>query len=637
MRYIAVQACGIILLLTMMILGGRKKNAVSTRNSRIFRRTMYIVLACLILDIISVIAIIKISGEYITVISLICRIYLVSIVCVGLSIFEYLLADQPKRDLTTSVFKAAGRIVAVASTYPILFNEMAIYYNDSAGSLYTDGGAVMGASTGMLVLMGLTIVTSVCLNGRLPKGKVYNIRAWAGLIIICGFIQFVNKDFLIVGFAMALGASVAFEKTESPNRWTDIESGLFNSAAFKAYIAEEYAINRQVYCIRLAVNTSHKDLSVNEAADIVKMISGMLQKCPGMAFRTSSYSFAIVSENPISISLATDKICDFIREADVNLILPGIRNILYTIKNPALFSSAADMINLYYKLKSYKPDKDDPICVVDVNGDVVSRISQDEQTRKDISSALEENRVEVFYQPIYDTRTGLFSSAEALVRLRKKDGGIIPPGEIIPVAEDSGLIIPLGERVFSLVCDLLGSDRKPAGLKYVEVNLSAVQCRHEALYGTFKAIMDRAGVGPGQINLEITETARLSTTQKTISVFNSFRKDGVSFSLDDFGTGNSNLDYVTSMPMISIVKFDHMMTSGFFTNDRIKAVFPHIISMVKEMGLEIVCEGVETKEHLDVMREYGIEYIQGYYFSKPLPEDEFIRFMAEHSQKSAEA
>lgn len=630
MRYISVQMCGILLLGAVTFLGGRRKT-LHTRDGHAFKTATVAIAACLVLDIASVIAIMAASPEFPLITEMICRIYLSAILASGLSIFRYMMADQRWNGRHVKRLWIFAGVIITAGVFTILAGDLNAAYRDNIGQLYTEGTAVMGAFAGMAALMVLSFAATFILYPTMNRRKIWCIRVWTGLILISGVIQLINRELLIVGFAMSLGILFVFEKAETPMRYLDQETGLFNALAFKAYIAEEYALGRHPLFLRLTVNSRHKDMSADEASRVVRLFSTAISTCHGTAFRTSSYSFAIVSNDKEDIEKAEYSLTDFIRVADANLVISGLRNTIYIMTDPALFGTPEEMENLYFRLRSYRIDRDDPAYTVTVGRKVINRIYADEKARETISSALENNRVEVFYQPIYDTRTGLFSSAEALVRIREEDGSIIPPGEIIPVAEDSGLIVPLGERVFSIVCNLLGSDRKPEGLRYIEVNLSAVQCRHEALYGNFKAIMDRTGVGPGQINLEITETARLSTTQKIIDVFDRFKEDGVGFSLDDFGTGNSNLDYVANMPMVSIVKIDHAMTSGYFTSPRIQMVFPHIVAMVKAMGLEIVCEGIETGEQLEVMKDFGIEYIQGYYFSRPLPETEFLRFMSEHS------
>ena len=133
-------------------------------------------------------------------------------------------------------------------------------------------------------------------------------------------------------------------------------------------------------------------------------------------------------------------------------------------------------------------------------------------------------------------------------------------------------------------------------------------------------------IQPDWINLEITETASIYTKKMVLRNMNSLIDDGISFSLDDFGTGHSNLDYFIEMP-VEIIKFDYSFTHRFFENFKARCVVETVVDLMHRMGLSIVAEGVETKEQLDAMEQLEVEYIQGFYFSKPQPKEEFLAFL----------
>lgn len=163
-------------------------------------------------------------------------------------------------------------------------------------------------------------------------------------------------------------------------------------------------------------------------------------------------------------------------------------------------------------------------------------------------------------------------------------------------------------------------------MNYIEVNLSVVQCNYVNLAEDLIKIMEKYKVDPSYINLEITETASLSAKRILLDNMKSLVKYGVHFALDDFGTGQSNLNYIVDMP-VDIVKFDRMMTNSYFENGKAKYVMDAAMQMIHGMNLKIVSEGIETKQQYDAMEHLGINYIQGFYFSKPLPKDQFIAFL----------
>ena len=213
------------------------------------------------------------------------------------------------------------------------------------------------------------------------------------------------------------------------------------------------------------------------------------------------------------------------------------------------------------------------------------------------------------------------------MRIRKEDGTLLMPGEFIEVAEKRGSILQLGAEVFEGVCTFIEEhNMENMGLHYIEVNLSAIQCGYKNLAQDLIDTMKRHHVDPHYINLEITESASIGSEKTFLDNLYSLKRYGVSFSLDDFGTGQSNLNYIVAMP-VDIVKFDRGMTLSYFQNAKAKYVMDAAMMMIKGMNLEIVSEGIENEEQLKIMEALGIQYIQGYYFSKPLPKDKFVEFV----------
>lgn len=171
------------------------------------------------------------------------------------------------------------------------------------------------------------------------------------------------------------------------------------------------------------------------------------------------------------------------------------------------------------------------------------------------------------------------------------------------------------------------------GIEYVEINLSMVQCSDEKLAERYIRIMEEYNINPKFINLEITESATVEMKKTLLANMKKLIQYGITFSLDDFGTGQSNLNYIVEMP-VQIVKFDREMTKSYFESHKGRFVMNAAMHMIQGMKLHIVSEGIETKEQLETMEELGIEYIQGFYFSKPLPLLEFIEFISHQKEDS---
>ncbi len=262
-----------------------------------------------------------------------------------------------------------------------------------------------------------------------------------------------------------------------------------------------------------------------------------------------------------------------------------------------------------------------------IDSEALDKMKEFRFMQSEIKAALNENRFIVFLQPIYSVTEGKFVSAEALVRMKSRDGKLIMPGSFIPIAEQTGQIEQIGERVFEIVCDVIKEHEiQLLGLKYIEINLSVIQCENRNLAARFSDIIRRYEIEPNTINLEITESGSIKQKSILLDNMDYLSRYGCSFSLDDFGTGESNLNYIVNMP-VDIVKFDRSMVLSYFSTKRAGIMFEYVTGMIKRMGMKIVAEGVEEKYQFEALSKLGIDYIQGYYFSKPIPIPEFISFI----------
>ncbi len=264
--------------------------------------------------------------------------------------------------------------------------------------------------------------------------------------------------------------------------------------------------------------------------------------------------------------------------------------------------------------------------------------SQDFEIRNNIGriieQALTDKKFEVYYQPIYSTEKKKFISAEALLRLRDDKYGFISPEIIIPAAERNGAIHEVGRYVFEEVCKFISSNEfKRLGLEYIEVNLSVAQCMNSDLADDILRIMSKYDVPPKSINLEITESAILSQ-RVMMDNLNKLSNAGLDFSLDDYGTGYSNIMRMISIPL-KIVKIDKSFVDEY-SNQKVWVFIQNTVRMMKEMNMEIVVEGVEDIDALEAFSDLRCDFIQGYFFSRPINKDEFVKFITESNEHKTE-
>ena len=263
--------------------------------------------------------------------------------------------------------------------------------------------------------------------------------------------------------------------------------------------------------------------------------------------------------------------------------------------------------------------------------ETLEEINRQIEVKRWLDKALENDAVEVFLQPIVESGTNRAVAAEALARIRDDDGKLIAPGLFIPVAEKNGSINMLGEQVLRKVCAFIRTHSlQDSGFRWINVNLSPIQCMHSNLPGLCSSILKEYGVPASQIHLEITEESMINYVKQEQQI-EDLLDIGFQISLDDYGSGFSNLHQVKKFSF-SNIKLD-MNIVWDYIRDR-DALLPALVQAFRQMGFSITAEGIETREMAEAMARIGCDYLQGYYFSKPLSMDEFSgEYMNGHPRK----
>jgi EAL domain-containing protein (putative c-di-GMP-specific phosphodiesterase class I) len=241
----------------------------------------------------------------------------------------------------------------------------------------------------------------------------------------------------------------------------------------------------------------------------------------------------------------------------------------------------------------------------------------------DLRQAIDEEHFELYYQPKVDTSSGVIVGAEALLRWKHVERGWISPADFIPIAEETGLILPLGRWVLQEACRQLAEwQHSQLGQMPVSVNISSQQMYSDDLVAIVKSAVSDSGIGAEMLELEITESLLMRDIEATIDALNDLKKFGVDLSVDDFGTGYSSLSYLKRFP-IDMLKIDRSFVRDLHHDSEDAAICAAIIAMGHNLGLKVIAEGVELEEQLAYLRDHDCDQIQGFLFSKPLPAGEF--------------
>jgi diguanylate cyclase (GGDEF)-like protein len=246
---------------------------------------------------------------------------------------------------------------------------------------------------------------------------------------------------------------------------------------------------------------------------------------------------------------------------------------------------------------------------------------------RSLRTAIENKEFKLYYQPQVDTETGQIKGFEALLRWFNSTLGSVPPSKFIKFAEESGLIISIGEWVIKTACNFAARlHESPETKRFVSINISTLQLRQENFVEKVKEIIDSAKINPAYIHMEITETVLMDAFEDRISKLNELRAYGVEISLDDFGTGYSSLTYLRKLP-INTLKIDKSFIDDISTDADNQMIINTIIQLAHSMKIKVVAEGVEELEQYALLVKSSCDLIQGYYISKPVPEEDIFRLI----------
>ncbi|PWT28526.1 GGDEF domain-containing phosphodiesterase [Butyrivibrio fibrisolvens] len=452
--------------------------------------------------------------------------------------------------------------------------------------------------------------------------------------------QMFHPNELITSFTVSMALLVIYMSIQDVDNYVDPLTRAFNQQAFEDTLSGFVKTRNPFTIVTVKLQDFRK---VNETAGIVagnrilEMIASRLRNIVGKEnlFYNSGTRFTVLihdkgmDENSIISQIKFD----LRREFQVGDIELRLRPQLIVVRYPDHGKTSFELEDaITYCMRQLEKSNTQEVIYADSL--ILKQVKRNADMDRIMREAMHNYGFKVFYQPIRDAATGEYHSCEALLRLYDEDYGFISPEEFIPRAEKSGLIIEIGEYVFEEVCKTIRSRKfEQLGIDYVEINLSAVQCIQRDLRDKLQVIMKRYHVKPEMINLEITETAAVSSSEQLLDFMNVMLHGGIRFSLDDYGSGLANMNYLLMYPF-NIVKLDKMLIWKAFSQERALVALKYTIEMLKELNYEIIAEGVETKEQADGLAAMGCDKFQGFLYSKPIEKDEFVDFIRKNKAES---
>ncbi len=421
---------------------------------------------------------------------------------------------------------------------------------------------------------------------------------------------------------------------QKPEEIMDMNSRSLNYQAFKDELNRNFAAKRKIRLIFLRITNFERLQNQFEKESINDFLSRIIKEIYEICNNDEYEVYYLDKGSFVVLTLNDD-------QSEIELIAQKIRtfaagkhsihsiNIMFDFKLcyvrcPEELKDYNSVLNFEKNLDSVLFQNNTLIFLDEIADSKEFQISH--QIDHIIQKGFKNNSFEMYYQPIYNIEKRKFVSAEALIRLKDEELGFISPGIFIPAAEKTGTIHQIGNFVLEDVVKFISeSSIEYYGLEYIEINLSVAQCMELHLTDRIQGLLEKYKVSPEKINLEITETSQQMNYEIIEKNIKTLSDSGITFSLDDYGTGYSNILRITKLPL-NIIKLDKCFVDDL-EKPGMKIIIKETINMLKKLNKKILIEGIETYDEFDYFRNAGCDYIQGFYFSKPLNRDDFFRFL----------
>ena len=540
-----------------------------------------------------------------------------------------------KRRWMQLLFAAPYSMVCVL-LFSNVFCHNVFYFDENL--VYTRSSMFYGLHLCAFIYFVTGIVFLLTYRKVLVKDKLLTLICFYPWNLLAIMVQAFIPEYLVEMFLNTISLFLVSNIVQRPEEVINPIMGIRSHIAYTSDMKKAFYLHKPVRVLvaRIVNYSSLLTILGNDACNsLMKRISDEMKT----AFRSKRNSADLYYlENGLFAAVSETEDLDYYRKAaqrfsasiygslQIGKLELEMDSCLSVFRCPQDFEEYEKMMSFVNSFSSFLPANGVVTFLEDENDKQKFRFHLRNEIDQIVSKAIEENRFQMYYQPIYSVSKKCFTSAEALIRLFDEKYGFISPDLFITAAEKNGTILQIGEFVLDSVCRFMAEcSRMGLPIEYIELNLSMKQCVQIDLKDKVLYYLKKYSLRPEQINLEITETAANTAQDIVEENIRSLSEQGVAFSLDDYGTGYSNLSRIICLPF-RIVKIDKSMTDKVF-DSKINAILKYNIRLLKEIGMEIVVEGVETEAVLKQFEKMGCDFIQGYYFSKPLPQQEFVEYI----------
>lgn len=549
-------------------------------------------------------------------------------------IFRYIMVVCELRKRRHFLIKAAGVLPFVFFEGMVLLTPLiGFFYYFEEGQYHQGFGAWYGyAYIDYYFLLNLVLV--------LIRRKVVNTRMKTIILIYSAtavgvvVLQYMMRGLLLTSTANVIILLMLYLAMQNPDELLDTVTGVANEKAFIIQMKNRIEHREPTAIITVYIRHYHHITSMlgfENGNQILGDVGTYLVKTCGKfhVFHNTEDTFTILADSEKERKEIEEKIQKRFSagwNVQRNNVMLNMAMIIQ--RYPQDFASISEYRSMWeYLLERAKSAGNQ--TVFETNAQFLEKYRHRNKVELAVEQALRERSFEVYYQPIYSLSEKRIVSLEALVRLHDEELGYISPEEFIPLAEKNGTILQIGEQVLEECCKFLSKhvlSNESLGIQNIHVNVSAVQCLRQNLKETIFPVLEKFHIPPAMISLEITEGTAIRAPELMLRHMRELGKSGITFALDDYGSGNANCSYLIRFPFQKI-KIDKEILWAYFEKKSARIVLQNEISTMKQLGLPIIVEGVENQEQRDEMERLGVDYIQGYYYGRPMPEMDCLRFI----------
>lgn len=633
MSYIYEFDIAAIVILVAIIISFLIKKTVETRLIKTFSFLVWDSLFCCLFDILAILTSDNFDLFPIWVhysINICFFITFLFIPLIFLNCVLYLTNNDSRITLKNKLLKSIPFSLGAILILSTPFSKLIFYFD---GNTYKHGSLFF-----CLFLIAILYVIDFFIQTIKNRKKISHIQLFSIMIyslvpVIAQIIQIFIPRLMIMGFCISLAALLIYISFENSSEYLDLETGVFNRKAFITLTRYNLDIRKKLSFLSIKIENLTYIYNTIEQQTSIELINNVIQFLENVVGRRKVYK---LTEDIFVIELSSDerqktvqverihsRFFEKFNFGESSISLNVLMNLVYCPEDATTVEDTIDLIENSFSEIVAGLKKD----VVRANKSILVKRRRERKILEILEKAIETESFEVIYQPIYSLREERYTVAEALLRLKSDEMGFVSPDEFIPLAEQNGMILRIGNLVFKNVCKFLAETKIwEWGIEYVFVNLSVIQCMQEKLSEQLLEIMDSYNLQYKYVNLEVKETTVSATGKNLLKNMNKLIEKNINFSLDDYGLDFSNTTNIIKYPFKTI-KIDKTMVWASMQNDDAKKILSQTIKMIKELGLLVVAEGVETREQSDELINMDVDYIQGNFYTFPLRKQDFVMFI----------